>query len=126
MASHKHIAIAVDSTGVSVHKSGGWVESIHGKRKRYVKIHFAVNVEIKEVSAIEITRDDTHDSKAMPKLICEAEGHGRILKAHMDGSYGSKSMYELLEAEGIDAVIKPRRNSRLKTKSEARMRAIAL
>jgi len=35
------ITIAVDSSGVSVHKSGGWVTRVHGKKKRYIKIHFA-------------------------------------------------------------------------------------
>jgi hypothetical protein len=29
------VAIAVDSSGVSVHKCGGWVERIYGKKKRY-------------------------------------------------------------------------------------------
>jgi len=38
------VAIAVDSSGVSVHKCGGWVERIYGGRKRYVKIRFAVDV----------------------------------------------------------------------------------
>ena len=42
------IAIAVDASGVSVHKAGGWVERLYGKKKRYVKIHFAVDVKTKE------------------------------------------------------------------------------
>jgi len=47
-------------------------------------------------------------------------------KAHADGSYDSSTVYELLEAEVIEAVIKPRRNGRLKTKSEAGRGTIAL
>ena len=46
---------AVDSTGVRVHRAGGWVERSHGKKKRYVKVHFAVNVETREVVAVEAT-----------------------------------------------------------------------
>lgn len=42
--SDEPIVIAVDSTGVRVHKAGGWVERKHGKKKRYVKIHLAVDV----------------------------------------------------------------------------------
>jgi hypothetical protein len=38
------IVIAVDSSGVSVHMCGGWVERLYGGRKRYIKIHFAVDV----------------------------------------------------------------------------------
>ena len=29
------IAIAVGSTGIRVHRVGGWVERIHGRKKRY-------------------------------------------------------------------------------------------
>jgi len=35
--SDEPVAIAVDSTGVKVHRAGGWAERRHGKRKRYVK-----------------------------------------------------------------------------------------
>jgi len=38
------VAIAVDSSCVSVHKCGGWVERLCGGKKRYIKIHFAVDV----------------------------------------------------------------------------------
>jgi hypothetical protein len=55
------ITIAVDSTGVKVHRAGGWVERKHGKKKRYVKLHFAVDVKTKEVVAMEISTDDMHD-----------------------------------------------------------------
>ena len=58
--------IAVDSSGVSVHKSGGWVTRVHGKKKRYIKVHFAVDVKTKEVVAMEVTTDDAHDSEALP------------------------------------------------------------
>ena len=48
--------------GIKVHRAGGWMERIHGK-KRYVKLHFAVNTETREVVAMEVSTDDTHDSK---------------------------------------------------------------
>ncbi len=57
------MVIAIDSTGVRVHKAGGWVELEHGKKKRYIKVHFAVNVETKGVVAMEVTMDDAYDSK---------------------------------------------------------------
>jgi len=38
------VAIAVDSSGVSVHKCGGWVVRLYGGRRRCVKIRFAVDV----------------------------------------------------------------------------------
>jgi len=48
------VTIAVDSTGVKVRLAGGWVERKQGKKKRYVKPHFTVDVETKEVVAMEI------------------------------------------------------------------------
>lgn len=120
------IVIAVDSTGVRVHKAGGWVERKHGKKKRYVKIFFAVDVETKKALAMLVTTDGTHDSRAFPKLLRKAESHGKVCKVYGDGAFDSSRVYELLEQKGIEAVIKPRRNSRLDTPSQPRRRAVAL
>jgi len=95
----------------------------HGKKKRYVKIHFAVNVETGEVVAMEVTTDDTHDSKVFPRLLEKAEECGKVSKVVGDGAFDSSEVYELLKSRGIEVVIKPRRNSRLDTPSEARKAA---
>jgi len=124
--SKEPICIAVDSTGIKVHKAGGWMERRHGKKKRYVKLHFAVNMETKEVVALEVSTDDTHDSKALPGLLDEAERHRKISKMLGDGSYDHAEVYKDLEARGIEAAVKPRRNSRLDTPSEARRREVRL
>jgi IS5 family transposase len=118
------IAIAVDSTGVKVHRAGGWVERKHGKRKRYVKLHFAVDVESKEVVAMEVSTDDTHDVNAFPRLIERAEERRRISQALGDGAYDSAEAYEELEARGVEPIIKPRRNSRPDTPSPSRRSAV--
>jgi hypothetical protein len=106
------VAIAVDSSGVSVHKCGGWVERLYGRKKRYVKIHFAVDVKTKEVLAMYVTTDDTHDSKALPGLMANASRHRLISEACMDGAYDSIKSYRLLERAGIKPIIKPRKNAR--------------
>lgn len=118
------VSIAVDSTGVKIHRAGGWVERKHGKKKRYVKLHFAVNVETKEVVALDVSTDDVHDVVAFPKLVAEAEKHGRVSEALGDGAYDSGDVFMMLEERGIGAVIKPRRNSVLDTPSPARRRAV--
>jgi hypothetical protein len=63
------ITIALDSTGVKVEKAGGWVERKHGKKKRYVKLHFAVNTMTHEVMSMEVSTDDVHDSKVAASLV---------------------------------------------------------
>ena len=120
------LVIAVDSTGVRVHKAGGWVEREHGKKKRYVKIFFAVDVETKQALAMLVTTDGTHDSRVFPELLKKAESHGKVSKVYADGAFDSSDIYEMLESKRIEAVIKPRRNSRLNTPSEPRRRAVAM
>jgi hypothetical protein len=39
------------------------------KKKRYLKIHIAVNIKIIEILALEVTDEKVHDGKIMPKLI---------------------------------------------------------
>jgi len=34
--SKEPVVIAIDASGVRVHKSRGWVEHVHGKKKRYI------------------------------------------------------------------------------------------
>jgi hypothetical protein len=118
------VAIAVDSTGVKVHRAGGWVERKHGKRKRYVKLHFAVDVESKEVVAMTVSTDDVHDVKAFQGLLEGAEKRRRVIQWLGDGAYDSGEVYEALEARGIKPAIKPRRNSVPDTASPARGRAV--
>jgi hypothetical protein len=119
------VSIAVDSTGIKVEKAGGWIERKHGKKKRYVKLHFAVNTVTHEVVAMEISTDDTHDVKALPGLVEGAERNVRVAKLYGDGAYDSGDVYEFLENRGIDAVVKPRRNARLDAGQPTRRRAVS-
>jgi len=118
------VSIAVDSTGISVHKAGGWIERKHGKKRRYVKLHFAVNTMTHEVVSMEVSTDDVHDVKALPGLVEKAEGNVRVARLFGDGAYDSGKVYGFLEGLGVEAVIKPRRNSRLDTRSPGRRLAV--
>jgi hypothetical protein len=62
--------------------------------------------------------------KALPGLVDEAEVNVRVARVIGDGAYDSGDVYDLLEARGIEAVIKPRRNSRLDAGSPSRRRAV--
>jgi len=71
-----------------------------------------------------ITTDGTHDSKVFPELLRNAEHRGKVSRVYADGAYDSSKVYRLLEEKGIEAVIKPRRNSRFDTPLEHRRRVI--
>ena len=118
------VSIAVDSTGIKVEKAGGWIERKHGKKKRYVKLHFAVRVDTHEVVAMEVSTDDMHDVRALPGLVEKAEGNVRVAKVYGDGAYDSGEVIDLLEAKGIEPVIKPRRNARVDAGPPARRLAV--
>ena len=118
------VSIAVDSTGISVQKAGGWIERKHGKKKRYVKLHFAVNTVTHEVVAMEVSTDDVHDVEALPGLVEEAERNVRVAEVIGDGAYDSGDVYEFLENRGIKAVVKPRRNARVDTGPPVRRLAV--
>ena len=109
------VTIALDSTGVKVEKAGGWIERKHGKKKRYVKLHFAVRVDTHEVVSMEVTTDDVHDSKEAARLLEGAERRANVEEALLDGAYDSEEGYMELERRGIEAVVKPRKNARSDT-----------
>jgi hypothetical protein len=120
------VTIALDSTGVKVEKAGGWVERKHGKKKRYVKLHFAVRVDTHEVVSMEVTTDDVHDSKLAAGLLEGAESNVRVEEALFDGAYDSEEVYEELERRGVEAVVKPRINARSDTGPLSRSVAVGM
>ncbi len=70
-----------------------------------------------------ISTDDMHDVKAFPVLLEEAGKRRRIKRWLGDGAYDSGYVFDALEAMGVEAVIKPRRNS-VADMSSARGRAV--
>ena len=124
--SSEPVAIALDSTGVKVEKAGGWVERKHGKKKRYVKLHFAVRVDTHEVVSMEVTTDDVHDSKEAAGLLEGAERRANVEEALLDGAYDSEEVYEELERRRIEAVVKPRGNARSDTGPFSRSVAVGM
>ena len=70
-----------------------------------------MNVKTKEIVAMSITTDETHDSKEPPKLIDEASKRRKIRRVHMDSAYNYSRVYDALEARGIEPSIKPKKNN---------------
>jgi hypothetical protein len=68
------VSIAVDSSGVRV----------YGGRKRYIKIHFAVDINTKEAISMDVTTDDVHDSEVLPRLLKDASMNRDVIEAFMD------------------------------------------
>jgi hypothetical protein len=96
------VSIAVDSSGVRV----------YGGRKRYIKIHFVVDINTKEAISMDMTTDDVHDSEVLPRLLKDASRNRDVAEAFMDGAYDTGNSYILLMGMGVRPIIKPRANAR--------------
>ena len=79
--------IAIDSSGIKLYNSGEWIREKHKKRKPFLKLHIAVNVETKQAVAIEVTEDSVGDNKLGLKLIDNARKVGRVSMGIFDGAY---------------------------------------
>ena len=121
----KDIIIAIDSTGIKVTNRGQWMqqEKWNVKKKGYLKIHVAVDVNTKEILALEVTDEKVHDGKVMQKLIEHVlkrnDDDIKIKSTLGDGSYDSNENFKYLQKKRIRPAIKVRRNSIISSKNNS-------
>jgi hypothetical protein len=77
------------------------IERVYGRRKRYIKIHFAVDIKTKEVISMDVTMDDVHDSEVLPRLLKDASMNRDVIEAFMDGAYDTGNSYIFLRRMGV-------------------------
>jgi len=90
----EEIVITVDSTGIKVHNREKW-----RRRRGWIKIHFAVDVETKQIVAYEVTDEQVHDNKIFDLIekYCEKAKVKRVLA---DKAYNSYDNFEFLQSKG--------------------------
>ncbi len=103
------IVVALDSTGLKVTNRGDWIREKHGmKRRGWIKVHLAVDVETRKLVAFEITDEKTGDHEMVEPLLDDL----KIEDALMDGGYDKKSVFAYLKKKGISKPgIKTRKNA---------------
>jgi len=84
--------------------------------KGYLKIHVAVNIKTKEILALDVTDEKTHDGKIMKNLVenvLKIKPNKKKIKSVLgDGAYDSNDNFRFLnEKKKIDPIIKVKRNS---------------
>jgi hypothetical protein len=113
----KDIIIAIDSTGVKITNRGQWMQEKWNikKKKGYLKIHIAVNIKTKEILALDVTDEKSHDGQIMPKLITyilkRSKNNIKIKSALDDGSYDCNKSFKYLQKKKIKHAIKVRKDS---------------
>lgn len=102
--------IAGDCSGLKTSNRGEYRMNKYkdGKKKKYVKLHIAVNIKSRQVTSAVITDDSVSDGKKMKALIKESGKYGPIKKALFDKGYDSADNYWWLNQNKIEAGIKPR------------------
>jgi len=111
--------IAGDSTGLKTSNRGEYrMNKYRGVRKKYIKLHIAVNIETRQVVSSIVTDEGTSDNKKMDDLVDEAERYGKITGASFNKGYDSRDNYWSLKQRGIKSAIKPRKTMKLEKLEE--------
>jgi hypothetical protein len=108
------INVVVDSTGLKVFGEGEWKARKHGKSKRrtWRKLHLAVNPQTQQIEAEVLTDNSGHDADQVDDLLDQIDVE--VAAFYGDGAYDQWKVYETLGKHGIQAVIPPRRNAKIK------------
>jgi hypothetical protein len=67
--SNDDIVIAVDSTGIKVANRGEWMREKWKTRRGFIKIHIAVDVKSKQITSIQVTKENVTDGKMLKSLV---------------------------------------------------------
>lgn len=113
------IDVVVDSTGLKVYGEGEWKVRQHGvgKRRTWRKLHLAVNPESHEIVAQVLTDNSAHDADQVEPLLDQVDRDVQTL--YGDGAYDQWKVYQGLDGRGVDAIIPPRKNARIKRHGNA-------
>ena len=104
--------LLIDSTGVKIYGEGEWLDQKHGirARRRWRKLHLAVDADTQEIAAVELTPDDVGDISALPDLLDQIEDPVGSVTA--DGAYDGETVYdEVLQRHPAARVIIPPRST---------------
>jgi hypothetical protein len=107
---HGPLHVLIDSTGLQVYGAGQWLEAKHGAkaRRKWRKLHLAVDAESGMIVAQTLTDQDADDPSQVAPLLDQIDG--RIGRVTADGAYDGAPTYETIAAhsDGIEVVIPPR------------------
>ena len=115
--SDKEVIVAVDSTGIKVTNRGEWIRRKWWRKERrgWIKVHIAVDVETKELLAIEVTDERITDHEMLEPLLEDIN----IKDALLDCAYDTEDTFKFFKRKGVDPPgIKIRKNASRKGLSD--------
>ena len=99
------VTIAVDASGVKVADRGEWMRAKWKRRRGFLKIHIAVDVETRQIVSMEVTDERTGDGGLLVPLVEQARRRCNVVRVLGDGAYDSRHNFQCLAARGIEAGI---------------------
>jgi Transposase DDE domain len=107
---HGPLHLLIDSTGLQVYGAGQWLEAKHGakSRRKWRKLHLAVDASNGTIVARTLTDHDTDDPSQVAPLLDQIDGP--IARVTADGADDSAPTYATIAAysDDIEVVIPPR------------------
>ena len=77
----------------------------------FLKIHVGVDVSTKQILAVKVTDEHSHDSRHIKHLIRESARFGTVSKVLGDGAYDSRQIFSFVDRMGAVPAIRVRKNS---------------
>jgi len=99
----KGMTAAMDSTGMSLNRHGGWLQYFWNREKRngWVKVHAIVNTDSNEILAYVITDESCGDTSCAERLIETAKGAGNTMSRILgDAAYDKIELWRAYGADG--------------------------
>jgi len=107
--------IVVDSSGLKLYGEGEWKVRMHGysKHRTWRKLPLMVDIQTREIQAVDLTGAGGHDAQSVPGLLEQIEQP--IASLTGDGGYDKRLTYQAVQARAPTArlAIPPRRNARI-------------
>ena len=104
----KPIYVGNDGSGVKVSNRGEWMRQKWQVRRGWIKAVITMDVEGKKLLDIEV-----FEKRHVKKLIKKG---AKIRKACGDGAHDKRKLFNALEKQGIEQVLKPRSNASTKAR----------
>ena len=116
MSSKKPAVVAIDASGIKVYGEGAWKVKIHckSKRRKWLKIHSAVDHEAGEAVAETTTESSVADSRAAESLLTQLPLLVKEFLAY--GTYDDSGCRKMIKNRGAQTKILPPKNAHIRNR----------
>ena len=124
LSSRRPKVVLLDATGIKVYGEGEWKVKMHGasKRRKWIKLHIAVDEKTQEIIHLEVSNGHEADCKVGPKIITNLPKSVDTVIG--DEGYDTKRCRQAIHQTGAKELIPPRKNGRLSPALVARNNAV--